>query len=465
MKRFVKNMKTAAVLGLTSAILISGSAFADPETFEEGDVKDFGEDYNIEYYGGSGTEGWPFEYQKFDLGYLRKGSYENGPYKLYADVINGKILIYTWTGKLADGTVIDETGAAYIVTGSYHNQGQSVFIGISANAADSRPDEEYDIERTNDVIIEASPEGYLRISHYDRNKRNEESRPVYEPSVYRYTGLLSDIHKDDDDGLIGRMNIGPLPFEKMADIAERAGDLSMMGQIPDSYMLPEENYGPENFEDGKVPPERRSVPSKEELSVKLCPHKFRDVPEDAWYHEAVNTLGVFGIFRGKDGSRFYPEDNITRAEFITMIQRISKESYKMSVVQIYGEPRFKDVPEDAWYRVYADWGYDSGIIEGYEGNFSGDRNITREEMAKILMDFYSKEYGTDMSGIEKGVSFTDEDEISEWARDKVKDMAELGLISGMSDGSFNPKGNATRAQAAQMIYNIVLAANEKAENK
>lgn len=53
------------------------------------------------------------------------------------------------------------------------------------------------------------------------------------------------------------------------------------------------------------------------------------------------------------------------------------------------------------------------------------------------------------------VEFTDTEEVSEYALLAVKSMYRAGIVSGMGDGSFNPKGYATRAQAAKIIYGIL----------
>ena len=54
------------------------------------------------------------------------------------------------------------------------------------------------------------------------------------------------------------------------------------------------------------------------------------------------------------------------------------------------------------------------------------------------------------------ILFTDMDQVSSWAADSVKDAARLGLVQGQSQGQFVPKGIASRAEAAQVIYNLIL---------
>ena len=50
--------------------------------------------------------------------------------------------------------------------------------------------------------------------------------------------------------------------------------------------------------------------------------------------------------------------------------------------------------------------------------------------------------------------FTDNNDISSWATEAVNAMKTLGIINGRPDGSFNPKGTATRAEIATILSNI-----------
>ena len=78
-----------------------------------------------------------------------------------------------------------------------------------------------------------------------------------------------------------------------------------------------------------------------------------------------------------------------------------------------------------------------------------DTKITREEMASMVSKAaaYKKVEIKDA----KELAFTDNDSIAAWATDDVKNAVALGIINGMDDGSFQPKANATRAQAATML--------------
>ena len=62
--------------------------------------------------------------------------------------------------------------------------------------------------------------------------------------------------------------------------------------------------------------------------------------------------------------------------------------------------------------------------------------------------------GKNINAKGKEVSFKDDGNIESWAKDAVREMAKLGLVSGMEDGSFSPKTEFTRAQVAQVLYKM-----------
>ena len=52
------------------------------------------------------------------------------------------------------------------------------------------------------------------------------------------------------------------------------------------------------------------------------------------------------------------------------------------------------------------------------------------------------------------IEFKDEDKISDWAKEAVKNLSSKGILKGMETGEFSPKTNFTRAQVAQVLYTL-----------
>ena len=105
---------------------------------------------------------------------------------------------------------------------------------------------------------------------------------------------------------------------------------------------------------------------------------FSDVPADAWYAEAVNTLASLGMVEGYADGTFRPDNTITRAEFVTI-------AVGFADLEIDGEARFTDVARNAWYYPYIADACAYGWIGGYpDGSFRPDNTITRAEVTVIV---------------------------------------------------------------------------------
>ncbi len=122
-----------------------------------------------------------------------------------------------------------------------------------------------------------------------------------------------------------------------------------------------------------------------------------------------------------------------------------------------GNP-FTDVPDSQWYADAVQWAYEESVTEGTSATtFSPNANVTREQIAVFLYAYYGRpEVTGDLSG------FTDAEKVDIWAVNAVLWATQNGIISGVrnSDGSLslNPLGQATRAETATMMvgfYDLV----------
>jgi len=122
------------------------------------------------------------------------------------------------------------------------------------------------------------------------------------------------------------------------------------------------------------------------------------------------------------------------------------------ITPAYSSASFSDVESGAWYASYVLWASENGIVNGIgDGRFGIGDAITREQMAVMtvkMLEYLGKSY-------ENGsVSFADEASVSDYAKEAVGKMVKAGILSGMPDGTFAPKANLTRAQAAKVIYMV-----------
>lgn len=174
---------------------------------------------------------------------------------------------------------------------------------------------------------------------------------------------------------------------------------------------------------------------------------FSDMIEFQWAREAVDALFERKIVIGKSDKMYAPGDPVTRAEFVKMV--ISALDIPLS----HSKGRFTDVEDNQWYSQYINTAYETGLVKGVSQNqFLPEGIITREMAANILynaallknINFSSKNYG-----------FNDMASIEEYAVEAVAYLNGAMIISGFETGEFMPKVLCNRAQAAQLVYNVL----------
>ena len=177
-----------------------------------------------------------------------------------------------------------------------------------------------------------------------------------------------------------------------------------------------------------------------------CPsHGFTDLDVGAWYHEAVDFVLGNHLMNGFGNGLFGPNAQLTRAQ---LTQILYNREGKPAVT---GGSKFTDVDKNAWYSDAVNWAVANGIVGGYgNGKFGPDDNITREQLAVMLW-----RYAKSPAATNKKLDFKDAGETSNYALDAIRWAVENGIINGKGNGILDPKGQATRAQTAQMLKNFI----------
>ncbi len=170
---------------------------------------------------------------------------------------------------------------------------------------------------------------------------------------------------------------------------------------------------------------------------------FTDIEKYDWAKEAIEELYYAGIINGMEDGIFNPAGLVTREQFSKM------------VVQLFGlnvggtRTQFLDINEHAWYAPYIVAATQAGYIQGQSNEYFGiGESIMRQDMATILY----RALGDQNSKVV--LQFTDNDAIASYSNDAISELVGLEIINGYEDGSFKPRGTATRAEAAKMIYGV-----------
>lgn len=160
------------------------------------------------------------------------------------------------------------------------------------------------------------------------------------------------------------------------------------------------------------------------------PISFTDVKDNDWFKSAVDYVSGNELMYGTTDTEFAPNDETTRGMLVTILYRMT------------GSPEVR-YDGSEWYAASRTWAMENEISDGT----NMPNNVTREQLVSMLWRYDgSNEVESDMLN-----GFTDSNKVSDYAVNAMKWALENGIISGESDTTLNPKGNATRAQMAAMI--------------
>jgi len=200
-----------------------------------------------------------------------------------------------------------------------------------------------------------------------------------------------------------------------------------------------------------VPSEKAMVFTTTHLSkyaVVYLKIDFNDMQKHAWAVEAVKALAENGIIEGTSGTEFSPSMKITREEYVAWLVRTLGLNADF-------EENFSDVKEtDKYYREIG-IAKELGISVGYNGKFSPEREISRQELVTLTINALKIANKPLEKGTDEDISkYTDAGKIAKYATESMATMVRMGFITGNSKTTLNPLGATTRAEAAVILYKI-----------
>ena len=176
---------------------------------------------------------------------------------------------------------------------------------------------------------------------------------------------------------------------------------------------------------------------------------FTDVDSDDWFLAAVQYVYENDRMAGTSSTTFQPEVNLTRAMAAQVLYNLEGQP------AVTGDTTFTDAAAAGEWAVKAiTWAEQTGVVAGIgDGLFDPTANVTREEFAQMMYNYASyKEYDLTLEGDLS--QFEDASAISGWAETAMSWANGSGLINGHDDGTIDPQGTTTRAQAASILMNF-----------
>ncbi len=172
------------------------------------------------------------------------------------------------------------------------------------------------------------------------------------------------------------------------------------------------------------------------------PTPFVDI-ETHWGRDAICWAWEEGLFSGTAEDLFSPNKKLERGMLSQVLYRLAGEP------PLSGKAPFSDVPSGAYYAGAVAWAFDNGIVDGVGDNrFNPKGLITREQLAVMLHRYAGCPEAENEASL---AAFSDSASVSRWARRAISWAVEEGILNGKSGNRLDPRGNATRAEAAAML--------------
>ncbi len=169
---------------------------------------------------------------------------------------------------------------------------------------------------------------------------------------------------------------------------------------------------------------------------------FKDVPDDSWYKDVVETAYASGMITGTSEDTFSPGAAASRGQTVAMLYR------QAGSPSVADGKSFGDLTAD-YYKGAVDWASAVGAVNGTSDSaFSPDSAVSREQLAVMLYRMAGQ------PGIWSGSmmeDYSDAGSVSEYARSAMQWALDYGIIKGYEDGTIRPSAAADRAEVCAMV--------------
>ncbi|TEB06686.1 Cellulosome-anchoring protein precursor [Pelotomaculum schinkii] len=163
-----------------------------------------------------------------------------------------------------------------------------------------------------------------------------------------------------------------------------------------------------------------------------------------WAEKQIAKWVSDGLVTGYPDNTFRPGSDITRAEFVVLVNRAYGFSEKAEI-------SFTDVKSGDWFAAEIQKAQAAGYVNGYDdGTFGPNKKISRQEAAAMLARLLK------LDGSQSDVSkFSDKANIPQWSKNFIGAVAAKGYMGGYPDGTLQPAKSITRAETVTTLDRAV----------
>lgn len=243
---------------------------------------------------------------------------------------------------------------------------------------------------------------------------------------------------------------------RMETKVKKAGKVALSGVLAATLMVPTAGF---------------VVKGANGTAFAACGFPDDDVIPDVWYNDAIDWAHSQGIIAGYPDGTFGPEDPVTRGQVAVMLCRSAGEDISDEAQWPDNQTGWSDVADNAYYTRAMNWAWENGVFQGYEGKVRPDDNITREEIAAVIVRYAERNLnlnvGTDGMSFPQGT--LNAEAITPYAYDSLLWTANMDIMSGVAldDGTHDlaPQMNTTRAMFARVVTSLVRDVAPSAEQR
>lgn len=164
-----------------------------------------------------------------------------------------------------------------------------------------------------------------------------------------------------------------------------------------------------------------------------------------WAKDEINNLLTKGVLSGYPDQTFRPDQPMSRAEFITLVNKAFGFKGNKTI-------SFPDVTRQDWFYVQVEAAENADYIQGFEdGYFRPYKQISRQEAVVIL--YRILKLGS--SNIDNINTLSDKNQIPDWSKNAISALIREGYIKGYPDNTFRPAISISRAEAAIILNKVM----------
>lgn len=177
-----------------------------------------------------------------------------------------------------------------------------------------------------------------------------------------------------------------------------------------------------------------------------------DVGASDWAVEELKAAGEAGLVPTLTGNPGF-QDAITREQFAELAVNLAEKATGAEITAVPADT-FTDCSETAVLKAYA-----AGIVNGIgDGTFTPEQTTNREQIAAMLyraVQYIEQNGGKSLAVKTTDISkYTDNAQVSSWAKDGVGVLAANGVMKGTSDTTLSPKASCTVEQSVILVYRL-----------